>query len=186
HEETILAVKDESTELGKIIPDLDISKNAKWTKNEKDIQGTQPVLTKFKIDKVSFGHEGLYVCKFGTENMQLRYRLIVAGGIAGMEPRIKISMAFFWIGIFSTTVKSVELAGGWTTGRLAIKKDGGLDADDGGLGADDGGLNADDGGLGTDDGGFGADDGGLGTECRLVGWCEWRVGLCHDGFVLGD
>ena len=123
--------------------------------------------------------------------IDLVFQSLLAGGIAGIEPRVKISLAFFWMGVSSARVKSVELEGGWTTGRLAIKEDGDLDADVGGLDAGDGDLGTDDGGfgtydrdLGTDDGGFGADDGGLDDDDGGLGIDDEDLGA--DDVADGD
>lgn len=124
--------------------------------------------------------------------IDLVFQSLLAGGIAGMEPRVKISLAFFWMGVSSARVKSVELEGGWTTGRLAIKEDGDLDADVGGLDAGDGDLGTDDGGFGADDGGLDADDGGLGIDGEDLGADDvadgdWLVGASGDlvGATMG-
>lgn len=79
--EQVYVQKEAKKKFGKTISDENTIANAVWTKNGEQVNSTYSGRTKFKINKASVADEGLYVCTFGSNHMQLKYSLIVVDEI---------------------------------------------------------------------------------------------------------
>ncbi|VDI83178.1 Hypothetical predicted protein [Mytilus galloprovincialis] len=76
-EKVFLRRRNDSVDFGIYIEPTDISAHAyKWTKNGREFESESSLV---KIRYVSLEDEGLYVCTYGSKNMQSKYHLIVTG-----------------------------------------------------------------------------------------------------------
>ncbi|CAC5390629.1 unnamed protein product [Mytilus coruscus] len=90
--EKVYVKKESKKKFGKTISDKNAIANAEWTKNGEKVNSTYSDRTNFKIDKASVEDEGLYVCTFGSDHMQLKYSLIVVDEIIYVQNGDRIEL----------------------------------------------------------------------------------------------